>query len=250
MAKIKEIKDLATIPMNSNELSVLDLKHQIVKIQAVMKSVMIEGTHYGEIPGVSGTVLYKAGAEKLCMTFRLIPKYTTERKFHDNGHMTVFKKCELFHVSGFKAGEGEAVCSTLEKKYRYRNEDFPTGVEVPKAWWEKRDASNLPKILKNNGVTPKSPMQLKKEGLEIATGKIEGKFQVVYRKKVENPDIADVYNTVEKMAEKRAKVGATITALAVSDMFIQDADTFTGIEEPEEEEEEKELKTVSKRKKK
>lgn len=50
---------------------------------------------------------------------------------------------------------------------------------------------------------------------------------------IENPDIADVYNTVLKMAQKRAKVAATLSATAASDIFTQDiedmpAETFVG----------------------
>jgi hypothetical protein len=44
--------------------------------------------------------------------------------------------------------------------------------------------------------------------------------------KIENPDIADTYNTVLKMAKKRAYVDATITAAAASDMFTQDMEDF------------------------
>jgi hypothetical protein len=40
--------------------------------------------------------------------------------------------------------------------------------------------------------------------------------------KVENPDIADVYNTVLKMAKKRAHIDATLTCTGASDMFTQD----------------------------
>lgn len=40
--------------------------------------------------------------------------------------------------------------------------------------------------------------------------------------RVENPDIADVYNTVLKMAKKRAQVDATLTVTACSDIFEQD----------------------------
>lgn len=94
---------------------------------------------------------------------------------------------------------------------------------------------NLPKILKNNNVEPKSEAELKKKGMEIATGKVAGKWQIVYRRKSENVDIADLYNTVIKMAKKRALVDATITALAVGDMFTQDAEAV-GEVEPEEEE--------------
>ena len=42
--------------------------------------------------------------------------------------------------------------------------------------------------------------------------------------KGENPDIADCYNTVLKMAYKRALVAATLNATAASDIFIQDLD--------------------------
>jgi hypothetical protein len=42
----------------------------------------------------------------------------------------------------------------------------------------------------------------------------------------ENPDIADLYNTVLKMAKKRAFVDATITATAASDFFTQDVEDF------------------------
>lgn len=42
--------------------------------------------------------------------------------------------------------------------------------------------------------------------------------------KIENPDIADTYNTVMKIAKKRALVDAVITATATSDIFTQDLD--------------------------
>jgi len=42
--------------------------------------------------------------------------------------------------------------------------------------------------------------------------------------KIENPDIADVYNTVLKMAKKRAGVDAILTVTAASDVFDQDLD--------------------------
>jgi hypothetical protein len=49
-----------------------------------------------------------------------------------------------------------------------------------------------------------------------------------YRKNgEENPNIADVYNTVLKMAKKRAHVDATITACAASDIFTQDVEDMS-----------------------
>jgi hypothetical protein len=46
--------------------------------------------------------------------------------------------------------------------------------------------------------------------------------------RMENPDIADTYNTVMKMAKKRAMVDATLSATAASDIFTQDIEDFKG----------------------
>lgn len=42
-------------------------------LHEIMRGVMKEGTHYGTIPGTPKPSLWKAGAEVLCMTFRLAP---------------------------------------------------------------------------------------------------------------------------------------------------------------------------------
>src|SRR3990167_11218552 len=59
--------------------------------------------------------------------------------------------------------------------------------------------------------------KFKDDDTEI-TGQAEGK--------VENPDIADQYNTVLKMACKRAKVDGCLSATACSDIFTQDIEDF------------------------
>lgn len=246
MSDSKTNRALTTLPQNAQELTVNQLKNQVTKIQQVMRSVMKEEVHYGRVPGVPQKFLFKAGAEKLCMTFRLIPHYTIDKTVHEKGHITYDITCTLKHgPSDAVVGEGVGSCSTLEKKYRYRNEDLPTGVEVPSAWWKSRNKDNLPLILKNNGVQPKSKETLKKQGLELSTSKVDGKFQIVYRKKVENADIADQYNTVVKMAKKRALVDATITALAVSDMFSQDPNAVDeSFSEPESDSEQPKSKST------
>jgi hypothetical protein len=44
--------------------------------------------------------------------------------------------------------------------------------------------------------------------------------------RVENPDIADQYNTVQKMADKRAYVASVITSVGASDFVTQDIEDF------------------------
>lgn len=55
---------------------------------------------------------------------------------------------------------------------------------------------------------------------------MESKYRYRKRsgKREENPDIADTYNTVLKMACKRALVAAVLNSLAASDMFTQDVE--------------------------
>lgn len=76
---------------------------------------------------------------------------------------------------------------------------------------------------------------LKKIGDDTVLGQGVGSCSTMekkyrYRKtrdeRYENPDLADTYNTVLKMAKKRALVDATITACAASDIFTQDVEDF------------------------
>jgi hypothetical protein len=96
----------------------------------------------------------------------------------------------------------------MESKYRYRNaSDYEiTGEPIPKDAKEKK-------------------AEYRKRGFGMK--QIDGKWEWVRytsEGKVENPDIADVYNTVLKMAKKRSLVDATITATAASDIFTQDVE--------------------------
>ena len=76
-----------------------------------------------------------------------------------------------------------------------------------------------------------------RNGVEVATASgscctLESKYR--YRnvwegnvkKKIENQDIADVYNTCLKMAEKRSEVGVTMKATNASMIFTQDLEDF------------------------
>jgi hypothetical protein len=53
--------------------SVSEIRKRTHAVQEIMRGVMKEGTHYGTIPGTPKPSLWKAGAEVLCMTFRLAP---------------------------------------------------------------------------------------------------------------------------------------------------------------------------------
>lgn len=199
--------------MSENQLATLDsitpddVIRQIQMVQQLMAKAMKEGTHYGQIPGTGQKKnLLKPGADKLCLMFRLAPTYEVESIDLPGGHREAKVKCTLTQINtGRVFSQGVGSCSTLESKYRYRN-DVMTDENgdpkpVPGKYWQARD----PEIL---------------GGPEFSAKKVDGKWIVCRR--VEVADLADVYNTVLKMGKKRAYVDATISATAASDIFTQD----------------------------
>lgn len=204
--------DVVPYEQRIGALSVQDVQAQVNLIQHVMRQVMKKDEHYGVIPG-TGTkpTLLKAGAEKLCLTFRLDPQYeSTER--YDGVHLTIKSKCTLYHIpTGQRFGSGEGSCSTRESKYAYRNaarkcpncgaEAIIKGKEEYGGGWlcfAKKGGCGAKFLEKDDQITS----------------------QTVGR--VPNEDVADQYNTVLKMANKRSLVAAVLNATAASDIFTQD----------------------------
>ena len=203
-------------------LPIKQVIRQVNDIQHLLKEVMQEGTHYGLIPGVKNKSLFKAGAEKIGLMFRLAPSYEVRTKDLPGDHMTVQVKCTLTKIdTGQVWGEGLGMGSTMEAKYRYRaGEGEVTDKAVPKSYWDirKSDPKKAQDLIGGPGFTPK----------KTDTGWFIAKKSET---KVEYDNPADFFNTVIKMAKKRAHVDAIITATAASDIFTQD------IEDPEHDDE-------------
>ena len=193
-------------------LSVVDIKAQVNLIQHVMKEVMQKDQHYGVVPG-TGTkpTLLKAGAEKLCLTFRLDPQYEIEQKSEGN-HLTIVSKCTLYHIpSGQRYGSGMGSCSTKESRYAYR-------IQARKCPQCGKEA-----IIKGKEEYGGGWLCFKKKdgcGAKFPDGDAAIESQPSGR--VPNEDVADQYNTVLKMANKRSLVAAVLNATAASDIFTQD----------------------------
>ncbi|HGE70865.1 TPA: hypothetical protein ENX78_08530 [Candidatus Poribacteria bacterium] len=214
----------ALIKQDMAGLSVDDVVHQIEQIQNLMKKVMKLNEHYGIKPGTSKPTLLKPGAEKLNFMFRLVPEFEIHRNDLEGGHREYIVKCRLRHLpSGNYVSEGDGSCSTMESKYRYRKGYTEVEVgDLPGKYWSLVDDEKKAFLQKLFGP---GDYRLKKRSNGWKVVKIEGDGD-----KIENKDIADVYNTVLKIAKKRAYVDATILACAVSDIFTQDVED--GIPEP------------------
>ena len=195
-------------------LALTEVRDQVNLIQQILTDVMKPEYHYGVIPGCGDKpALLKPGAEKLILTFRLAPEYRIDRNAYQRDHIEYTISCRLTSISsGQFIGEGVGSCSTLESKFRYRNSDR----KCPSCGKEGS-------IIKGKAEYGGGWLCFNRKGgcgAKWADGAMEIEGQ--QPGKVEHDNPADYYNTVLKMAKKRALVDAVLTATAASDIFAQD----------------------------
>ena len=196
--------------------SVSEMQAQINLIQSYMEGILKLDEHYGKIPGCGDKpTLLKSGAEKLCFAFNLRPDFEiTVVDDPESDHREVQVLCRILNkATGLETGQGVGTATTKEGKWRFRvGVSEPTEFAVPKSYWKDRDIEELRKL---------DPSL---EGLPLSTMKNDdGKWVVgIKGEKMEHDNPSDYYNTVLKMAKKRAMVDAVITSTAASDIFTQD----------------------------
>lgn len=199
-----------------------ELVKRLEVIKSAMDQAMTKDVDYGVIPG-TGTkpTLYKPGAEKLAVLFQFDVQTVIEKRWGPGAHLTATAMSTVFHIpTGARVGSGEGLCSTFEKKYGKR-----TGKRsCPNCGAEQINRSKFPPRDKP-GAEPGWYCHSKFGGCgaqfdDAADPKIIG--QVVGE--IENPDLADMWNTVVKMAHKRALVAAILLTTGASALFTQDVE--------------------------
>lgn len=175
-------------------MSVAEMTARINAIQTVTRNKMIDGVHYGVIPGTKKPTLYKAGSEMLLTMFQVGPTVdvmdlSTEDRIKYRVTVT-----GIHTPTGRAIGQGVGECSSAEEKYQWRNavcdEEFDeTPADRRRVKWSKTWERGQPTFY---------------QAKQVRT----------------SPD--DLGNTVLKMAKKRAQIDMTLTALGVSDLFNQD----------------------------
>ena len=162
---------------------------KINNFQTVIQKNLKSEHDYGVIAGAgSKPTLLKPGGEKICMMFGLNPEYDFLEKTEDykEGFFAYNIKCTLYR-NGNPVSQGVGNCNSKESKYAYINV-----YELPEGF----DESMV---------------------FEKKTTKY-GKIQY----KIPNPKIADLVNTILKMAKKRAFIDAVLQVASLSDVFTQD----------------------------
>ena len=185
-------------------------------LKEYVEKQMIPGTDYGVIPGTKNQTLLKAGAEKLVELFRCTPRFTLMERienFDKNLFAYTFRVRLFQRDAEVVLAEGYGSCNSREARYRWRNaaRKCPSCSKETIIKGKKEYGGGWLCFAKKGGCGAK---------FDDEDPVIEGQEQG----QVENENIADVANTVLKMAKKRALVDGAIALARVSDLFTQDVE--------------------------
>lgn len=191
MNAVIELKPTGALAQSSGRMAVADIISHVAVVQEVMRAVMKPDIHYGKIPGTDKPTLYKAGAEVLCMVFRIADSYeVVDMSTADTVRYRV--NCIGTHqMSGVVMGSGLGEASSGEEKYKWRK-------AVSKEEFDE---------------TPATMRRVKHA---------RGKGGTTYKQEQIRTEPADLANTILKMANKRAKMAMVLNVTAASDCFAQD----------------------------
>lgn len=223
----------------SDYMPVMDINHAIDRYNAVVdftKRLMKIGRDYGTIPGTerkvrdgeppssSNHTLLKPGAEKLCTLFGLSPRFEEYRVVEnwEKGLFYYAYRC-IMKRNGRDVAESIGSANSYEKKYRTVSRKCP---------------SCNAETIKRSKPRPND----KGEPGWYCWSKIGGcgaNFTaddpaITEQKETVDPmAAADKINTLQKMAQKRAFVGAALLATNASEFFTQDVEDVAPVADSE-----------------
>jgi hypothetical protein len=255
-ARVKRYKPLRR---ERTFMPVMSIEGAIARHAAMVeftRKIMVRDQDFGEIPGAHKLTLLKPGAEKLCNFFGLEPEFTPVVEHIDwtgaqhGGETFCYARyrCRLLR-HGRIPGAAEGSANSWESRYRYR---WVPAEHVPEFFDRAR-------MLKHGGRRtfcefefaieraettglygkPLEYWQKFKEAINAGTARRverdtrQGKSPAwefdsdttLYR--IPNTDVADLINTIQKMAQKRALVAATLIATSASEFFTQDVEDLS-----------------------
>jgi len=217
------VAEIQAMPSGLEVWNPKTINSNLALLQQAMKEVMVKDVDYGLIPGVAKPSLLQPGGQIIAIMFRLAPEIANEDvEHHEAGHRTVHFTTRLVHIpTGQVWGHAVGSCSTLETRYRYRNAAAHlTDRPVPKEYWDARKAGQMDRMVNIIG-----------KGMTTKKGE-DGIWYIAEPsgEKVENPDIADVYNTTRKIGFKRSFVGNVLMVTGASRIFTQDVEDFMNVD--------------------
>ncbi len=217
------------------------------QLRLLYENCMAEGVHYGKVVGDKPSLL-KPGGELLRRFYDLQPRFTMAVENMDWGAVgsePIFYyrvECELSR-NGKVIGHGFGSANSREPKYRYRwVDDLPPGMneklcekrttktEVFEWQYQNRETtgqygkSDSYWLAFDTAIEDQTVQRFEKEK-HWKKGEFDTALRIVAIKwRVPNPDIGDYVNTILKMAQKRAFMGAILMATGGSQFWTQDVE--------------------------
>lgn len=213
------------------------------------KCILKQDLDYGIIPGTPKPSLYKPGAEKLRLVYGLSSEIEGIDKTldFDRPFIDYSYRCTIKSQTGQILAQCEGSCNSMEPKYGYlwkTLQELPEDTDVsrlpyrnagkkssefdfairgalttgqygkPVEYWEKWIAAI------NSGRARKT----KKSSLSGRKFDAWELDETVTLYRIPNPNVVDQKNTIMKMAQKRAFVGAILLATGASEFFTHDVE--------------------------
>lgn len=183
-----------------------DIKVWYNDFVAFSKDILKKDLDYGVIPGVNKPTLFKPGAEKLRFVYGLGVEMvqTASNEDADRKYMDYTYKATIKAKNGQVIAECEGNANSYESKWRYS--------------WK----------IANKNPSKEEADKLKAQKLGKWTKGKDGNWMWLERQ--ENEDIMGLKNTLMKMAQKRAFVGAILLATGASEFFTQDVEDMVSLD--------------------
>jgi len=233
-------------------ISVDDARRAYQIKKDLINAILKEGVDYGIIPGSIKPSLLKPGAEKINSFFGLSTRLTDEEVVNDwtgadhGGEPFFFYKrnCSVYKGNTLIASASGS-CNSMEKKYRYRwvaEEDVPEGLDKSKLKTKNNTITEFRFAIDKAETSgrygkPAEYWERFQQGMAEGTAQLTKKKtssgkeydavsvgSLLYR--IPNDEIADLANTILKMADKRAFVAATLISTGMSEYYTQDLEDY------------------------
>jgi len=180
-----------------------EVNQRLKEFQALIKATLVENVDYGKIPGCGDKpALFKSGAEKFAEVYGYAPSFEILKEVEQWDEPPLFfyrVKCKLARKSdGTHVAECIGSANSRETKWGGR-------------WVYERDVPGHLDI-----------ERLRRREFRAKKPRFDGEMVVQYQ--VPNEAIFDQTNTIIKMAQKRAFVGAVLLATRASGVFAADVD--------------------------
>lgn len=212
---IRKDEDLALSPI----FSVAIAQERLAELQKFVKFYLVEGEDFGTIPGTPKPTLYKPGADKLCDIYALADTYRITNRVEDWTRNLFDYEIECTLVSkrtGVVVSTGVGSCNSYEGRYRWRE----TKRTCPKCGKQT--------IIKGQAQYGGGFVCWKKQdGCGAKFAEDDKAITSQQAGKIENDDMPTLKNTLLKMAKKRAKVDAVLSATRSSGLFTQDVEDWS-----------------------